>query len=355
MRNFKTKQEIKLAENKIEISGRILEIQRMSTEDGPGIRTSIFMKGCGLECTWCHNPESISFKPELQWLKTNCISCNICIDTCSHNALFASENGIEINRDNCTACGECVEECPSAALEMLGNDTDVQVLVEEVLKDRAFYEKSNGGVTVSGGEPALQSDFVVEFLKMLKQEGIHTAIDTCGFSSKESYEKILPFTDLVLFDIKEIDTKKHKEYTGKSNEKIFENLLYISQYMKNNKKELWIRTPIIPETTATDENMMGIGRFIAENHIYTTKWELCAFNNLCNDKYERLGRKWDFKKFDLFESETLEHFTKLAKKSGVNPDIVFSSGSVKTKAQLETNKNNEPKPVDYCRITGLLD
>ena len=340
-----------MPENNIKISGKILEIQRMSTEDGPGIRTSIFMKGCGLKCTWCHNPESISFKSELQWMKTNCISCKICIDTCSNNALFASENGIVINRDNCTACGECVEECPSAAMEMLGQDKGVDELLEEVLKDRSFYEKSKGGVTLSGGEPALQANFTAELLKKLKQEGIHTAIDTCGFSSKESYEKILPYADLILFDIKEIEPKKHEEFTGKSNERIFDNLMYISEYSKKHKTELWIRTPIIPETTATDENITGIGNFIAENNIHVTKWELCAFNNLCNDKYERLGKKWDFKKYSLLESETLDHFTKLAKKSDVNPEIVISSGSVKTEEQLETHKNNEPKPIDYCKIT----
>lgn len=337
------------------ISGKILEIQRMSTEDGPGIRTSIFMKGCGLSCTWCHNPESISFKSELQWMKTNCISCNICIDTCTHNALSSIENEIIIDRNNCIACGECVEECPSAALEMLGQDVEVEELVQEVLKDRTYFEKSNGGVTVSGGEPALQANFVVDFLKRLKQEGIHTAIDTCGFSSKESYKKIMPYADLVLFDIKEINSKKHKEFTGKANEKIFDNLKCISDYAENNKMELWIRTPLIPEATATNVNIVGIGNFIAKNKIHAAKWELCSFNNLCNDKYERLGKKWDFKKYGLFESEALEHYTKLAKDSGVNPDIIISSGSTKVDEIQEVNKNNEPKPVDYCKITGLLD
>jgi len=308
-----------------------------------------------LNCSWCHNPESISFKPELQWLKANCIACKICIDTCPNNALSDSENGIVIDRDICKACGECVEECPSGALEMLGQEVGVDELVEEVLKDRSFYEKSNGGITISGGEPALQADFVAEFSEKLKHEGIHTALDTCGFSSKESYEKILPYIDLVLFDIKEINSQKHKEFTGKSNERIFENLLYISEFIKNSNKELWIRTPIIPEATATDENITGIGNFIAENNIHLAKWELCAFNNLCNDKYERLGKKWDFKKFGLIESETLEHFTKLAKNSGVNPEIIINSGSVKIKEEEKINKNNEPKPIDYCKITGLLD
>ena len=344
-----------MSENNTSIRGKILEIQRMSTEDGPGIRTSVFMKGCGLECSWCHNPESISFKSELQWLKTSCISCQICVGTCTHNALSSNENDILINRDNCILCGECVEECPSAALEILGKDTELNELTEEVLKDRAYFEKSGGGVTVSGGEPALQADFTSNFLKKLKQAGIHTAIDTCGFSSKQSYEKILPYVDLVLFDIKEINSDKHKEFTGKSNKQIFENLLFISEYIKNNDKELWIRTPVIPDATAKDENITGIGKFIAKNSIHTTKWELCAFNNLCNDKYERLGKKWDFKKYDLLEAETLMHFTEVAKKSGINPEIVISSGSIKAEKIYEKDNNKEPVPVDYCKITGLLD
>jgi pyruvate formate lyase activating enzyme len=347
--------EKKLAKENNEIKAKILEIQRMSTEDGPGIRTSIFMKGCGLNCTWCHNPESIAFKSELQWLKTNCISCNICIETCTYDALSSSKNEIIINRGKCTACGECVEECPSAALEILGQEATVDELVKEVLKDRVYFEKSNGGVTISGGEPALQADFVVEVLKKLKQEGIHTAIDTCGFSSKESYEKILPYADLILFDMKEIDSKKHKEFTGKPNERIFENLHYISEYSKTNKTELWIRTPIIPDATATDDNISGIGKFIAKNSINASKWELCAFNNLCNDKYERLGRQWEFKKYGLLESETLVHFTELAKQSGINAELVVNSGSVKIDEPLKFNFSNEPKPVDYCKITGLID
>jgi len=345
-----------LSENNNTAKGKILEIQRMSTEDGPGIRTTVFMKGCSLECTWCHNPESISFKSELQWMKTSCISCKICVSTCVHNALSSIETEILINRNNCIVCGECVEECPSAALEILGNDTELNELTEEVLKDRAYFEKSGGGVTVSGGEPALQADFTSEFLKKIKQAGIHTAIDTCGFSSKASYEKILPYVDLVLFDIKEINPDKHKLYTGKSNKKIFENLLFISEYIKNNNKELWIRTPIIPDATAKDENIEGIGKFIAENTINATVWELCAFNNLCNDKYERLYKVWKYKNNDLLEAETLLHFTELAKKTGVNPNIVISSGSLKTEnIYNNSNENDEPVPVDYCKITSLSD
>ncbi|OQY02676.1 MAG: hypothetical protein B6I20_06735 [Bacteroidetes bacterium 4572_117] len=352
---FEPKHLIKLSKNNINIKGKILEIQRMSTEDGPGIRTSVFMKGCGLSCTWCHNPESISFKPELQWLKPNCISCKICINTCSYNGLSLTENGMQINRDNCIACGECAEECPSAALEILGQDTGVDELVEEVLKDRSYFEKSNGGVTVSGGEPALQTDFTFELLKKLKGKGIHTAIDTCGFSSKESYKKILQYTDLVLFDIKLIDPGKHTEFTGKSNKLILENLLYVSEYVKNSNKKLWVRTPIIPDATATDENITGIGKFIAANSIQATKWELCAFNNLCNDKYERLGKIWDFENYKLLEPSVMEHLLALAKKSGVNPEIIESTGSLKAEKQYKTDKSNEPAPVDYCKITGLLD
>ena len=327
----------------------------MSTEDGPGIRTSIFMKGCSLKCTWCHNPESISFKPELQWLNANCISCKICINTCTNNALTFSEKGIEINRNICTVCGECTEECPTGALEIIGTDYEVDELIKEVIKDREYFEKSNGGVTVSGGEPALQATFTGELLKKLKQENIHTAFDTCGFSSWESYKKILPHTDLVLFDIKEINPEKHKEFTGESNNKIFDNLLFISEYTKNNDTELWIRTPLIPDATASDENIKGIGELIIDNSLNITRWELCAFNNLCNDKYLRLGNKWKFENYKLLKQETLDYFTNIAKESGVNPEIIIGTGSVQADKPFETKNINEPAPVDYCKITGLYD
>ncbi len=347
---------LKMAENKT-IKGRLLEIQRMSTEDGPGIRTTIFLKGCSLRCSWCHNPESISPKPQIQWLSANCIGCQLCVEACPNHTLSYRNHQIVIDRNLCRSCGICVEECPTGALELMGQDVSVEQVVQEVLKDKAYFEKSGGGITVSGGEPALQAVFVAEFLKKMKDNGIHTALDTCGLVPAAAYEKILPYTDLLLYDIKEINSSKHKEFTGSGNEKILNNLLTISEWIKihGTPKELWIRTPIIPDATATEENIAGIGKFLAENDLQPDRWELCAFNNLCNDKYLRLGRKWTFEKYGLMKADDLDYLTAIARRSGVDPEVVVWTGSSKSEEEITVKKGNEPKPVDYCRITGLTE
>ena len=342
-------------ENTIKV--RLLEIQRMSTEDGPGIRTTVFLKGCSLHCSWCHNPESISPKPQLQWLKSNCIGGQLCVAACPNNTLSYIDNQIVIDRNICEACGICVEECPSGALEIMGKEITVEEVVQEVLKDRGYFEKSGGGITVSGGEPTLQADFVAAFLKKMKENGIHTALDTCGVAPSDAYEKVLPYTDLLLYDLKEIDSEKHRKFTGSPNEKVFNNLLTISEWMKihGKPKELWIRTPVIPNATDTEENITGIGKLLSENSIHPDRWELCAFNNLCNDKYLRLGTRWTFEKYDLLEAEKLDYLTEIARNSGVGSERVLWTGSAKTKEEIVKNTDNEPRPVDYCRITGLPD
>jgi len=340
------------------IYASLLEIQRMSTEDGPGIRTTVFLKGCTLHCSWCHNPESISPKPQLQWLQTNCMGCRLCVAACPNKTLSYVDNQIVIDRKLCEACGLCVEECPTGALQLMGQEVTVEEVVREVLKDKAYFEKSGGGVTVSGGEPTLQANFTAEFLKRMKENGIHTALDTCGVAPPAAYEKVLPYTDLLLYDIKEIDSEKHRKFTGSPNEKVLNNLLTISEWMKIHGKPeaLWIRTPIIPDATDTEENIAGIGKFLAKNNLHPNRWELCAFNNLCNDKYLRLGKRWAFEKYDLLEAEKLDHLTQTAKNSLVaNGTEVLWTGSAKTKETVISKTGKEPRPVDYCRITGLPD
>jgi len=340
------------------ISARLLEIQRMSTEDGPGIRTTVFLKGCTLHCSWCHNPESISPRPQLQWIQTHCMGCQLCVAACPNKTLSYVDNQIMIDRSLCETCGICVEECPTGALEIIGKEVTVNEVVQEVLKDKVYFEKSGGGVTVSGGEPAMQADFVAEFLRKMKENGIHTAVDTCGMTAPSAYEKILPYTDLLLYDIKEIDSEKHRKFTGSPNEKILNNLLTVSEWMKIHgiPAALWIRTPVIPDATDTEKNIAGIGKFIAENNLHPDRWELCAFNNLCNDKYLRLGTRWYFEPYDLLDAQKLDHLTAMAKKyAGTNSTEILWTGSAKTKEKVISKKTNEPNPVDYCRITGLPD
>jgi len=329
------------------LTATVLNIQRMSTEDGPGIRTTVFFKGCGLSCQWCHNPESISMKPQVQWVETRCIGCRTCIKVCPENALSADPQGIAINRERCTGCGICAEECPSTAMELLGKRWELDELINEVEKDRAYFESSGGGITASGGDPTMQVNFVQAFLKGCRTRGMHTALDTCGLCAQKSLDALLPHADLVLYDLKLMDPKLHERFTGHTNERIQENLLRIRDHINSHKgvPELWIRTPLIPDATATDENILAIGRFIAENlNGVVRRWELCSFNNLCRDKYRRLGIDWAFKESKLLEREFLDAITKTARESGVDPGIVSWSGATRVTVEDIEAAEADSKP-----------
>jgi pyruvate formate lyase activating enzyme len=320
--------------------GTILEIIRMSTEDGPGLRTTVFFKGCSLNCTWCHNPESINLKPQIQWLGTNCIGCGICVQTCPECALARKDNRIIINRTICTGCGLCTEACPSTAMELLGKKWHIQNLAAELIKDHVYFEQSGGGVTLSGGEAARQNYFCFALLKELRVRGIQTALDTCGQVSRDVLKSLLPYVDILLYDLKEIDPEKHKAFTGSGNEKILANAVFAAGYKKNHifPKTIWIRTPVIPDATDTTENIRGIGEFIKANlQGAVTRWELCAFNNLCRGKYTRLGLDWPYAEKELLERSKMEELTQVAK-SVVTPSIVCWSGSTR----LESDANQKP-------------
>jgi pyruvate formate lyase activating enzyme len=307
----------------------LFEIQRLSTEDGPGIRTTVFFKGCSLACAWCHNPESISPRPQLHWIASRCIGCGTCGTVCPEDALKRTADGVAIDRTRCTACGACAAECPSTAMEIIGTRWHLDALVHEVLKDQAYFVSSGGGVTAGGGEPGLQAPFLSAFLQALKQANIHTAVDTCGCYPAQTLDAFLPFTDLVLYDVKEIDPERHRNFTGRGNTQILDNLRTIGARMVSGAapQELWIRTPVIPQATATEANIAGIGQWIAA-HLKGTvaRWELCAFNNLCRDKYLRLDRDWPYQSQPLMSLDALEHLADVARRSGVDPAIVHWSG-----------------------------
>ncbi len=310
-------------------SGTILSIQRMSTEDGPGLRTTVFFKGCSLECRWCQNPESISPKIEIVWHDWKCIGAGRCEAVCREHAIHREGGKVAIDLSRCTVCGECTEECPTTALELLGSHWCLDDLVAEVAKDRSYFEVSGGGVTVSGGEPALQSSFVATFLERCRALGLRTALDTCGMCSAASLERVASCADLVLYDLKEIDAERHARFTGQSNAKILANLIELGERMRHSPDaaELWIRTPLIPGATATDENIQGIGAFLFRNlGDLASRWELCAFNHLPRDKYRRLGLTWDYEHTELLTQGELRHFAEVARTSGVNPEIVVATG-----------------------------
>lgn len=334
----------------------ILQIQRMSTEDGPGIRTTVFFKGCSLNCLWCQNPESISMKPEIQWMGTRCIGCLTCVHVCPKGALSAGDAGIVIDRTLCDRCGLCTEKCPSTAMDLIGREWSLGDLADEVQKDRVYFEKSGGGITLSGGEPAMQGQFAADFLAEMHRRGIHTALDTCGHCSRSTLEILLPHTDLVLYDIKDIDPERHRRFTGSSNERILENSIFVARHMEERGRpgSLWIRTPVIPDATAREENIRGIGRFIADNlHPAVQRWELCSFNTLCRDKYVRLNREWFFRDHDSLTEEFMERIAAVARDSGIDPALVHWSGPTKFESAPEPEGEAEPASKKVEKRIGM--
>ena len=297
-----------------ELTGRIFDIQRHSTEDGPGIRTTVFFKGCVMHCPWCHNPESIKARPELVWYGSKCIGAGHCIDACPKDALSISESGISIDRSKCDSCGKCVLVCPSDALEILGERYTVDDVAVKILREKVFYEKSGGGVTVSGGEPALQAPFVMALAKVLQEAGVHLAMETCAGIKWDILELIVNLVDLVLIDLKIMDEDTHLKTLGIPLELVLENTQKIAKL----GKPIWVRTPIIPGYTDNDENIRKIARFIKENLPTVERYEILAFNNLCSSKYERLGRDWELETAEQITENQMELFADVARMEGLN-------------------------------------
>ncbi|MBW2523651.1 MAG: glycyl-radical enzyme activating protein [Deltaproteobacteria bacterium] len=309
--------------------GRVLNIQRMSTDDGPGIRTTVFLKGCSLACTWCHNPESIAAQPEIVWRSEPCIGCRSCIEACPEGARSLDERGAQVAADRCRTCGTCADECPTAAIEVAGVEWTVNDLFREIGKDRAYFRASGGGVTLSGGEPLMQPRFAQRLLERCHDDGLHTALDTCGLCGREALLRVLPACDLVLYDLKEMDDGRHRELTGQSNRRVLDNLVTVASWLRDHGDggALWIRTPLVPGATAREDNLLAIGEFIAgEIDGSVERWELCAFNNLCEDKYRRLGATWAFADTPMLTDAELARFAEVARGSGVDPARVHAGG-----------------------------
>ncbi|MBN2310339.1 MAG: glycyl-radical enzyme activating protein [Candidatus Hydrogenedentes bacterium] len=236
------------------LRGVVFDIQRMSIHDGPGIRTTVFLKGCPLECFWCHNPEGRSTRRQLAFTPALCIGCGFCFTHCPNDVHVVVDGAHTMERERCTECFACVEECYSNALEVIGREQSVAEVLAEVEKDRPFYDESNGGMTLSGGEPLAQFPFAEGLLAGARARGLHTCVETSGFVRQEHLKALIPLVDLFLYDYKETDPERHREYTGQSNEQIIENLRMLDEH----GAALILRCPIVPEVNLRDDHLQGI-------------------------------------------------------------------------------------------------
>ncbi len=295
-----------------EIRARVFKVESLNTHNGPGYRTVIYLKGCPLNCNWCHNPEGISPQKEI-WVNHNkCIGCLSCIKVCPIEALSHVNKRIEVDRKKCEGCYSCAEACPSTAIEKIGEDLSVSEVFERLLRDKPFLEASGGGVTLTGGEPGTAPEFVSRLFQKCREEGIHTAFDTSGFISEKALEMIIPHTDLVFFDLKVMDEKIAVELTGQGTLRIIDSLNWIKSYIfANGKPELQFRTPVIPGATDSDENLGAIAQLIRENYAaICQEWELNLFNDICEDKYRKLNKEWIFKvsRMSALDYQRIEEF-----------------------------------------------
>lgn len=262
----------------------IIEIKRFAVHDGNGIRTTVFLKGCPLKCVWCHNPESISPKTQLAYYAHKCVVCGMCEKVCPGGAHTISEGIHSFDRSLCTSCGKCTELCLGEALKLYGKEYTAGELLPVLTEDRDFYESSGGGVTLSGGECLLQADFCGELLKLLKKENINTAVDTCGFVSRETLAGVMPYTDMFLYDVKAFDEDVHIKCTGQSNKIILENLKYLDRC----GKKIEIRIPYVPEYNSGEINKIFEFLRDFENIV---KIRVLAYHNYAGSKYEALLAK----------------------------------------------------------------
>ncbi len=268
----------------------LFDIQRFSIHDGPGIRTTLFFKGCPLRCKWCQNPESHRSHKEMAFFKEKCVACFACKDVCPKDAILKMEE-IRIDFDRCDACGKCVSACPNRAVRCLGREWAAAPLLKEVMKDNDFFDDSHGGITLSGGEPTARTDFLKEFLPLVKGEGIHVNMETSGMFNWEKTAPLLSFMDMIFYDLKLMDKETHRRYTGVDNGIILENFRRLSPFFKG----LTPRMPLIPTINDNARNIIQTAGFLRENNLPVI--HLLPYNRLGIAKLSRL--RSDFKPLDL--------------------------------------------------------
>ena len=294
----------------------IFNIQKFSTHDGDGVRTTIFFKGCPLRCMWCHNPESQHYYKELIFHQHKCNACGRCVAKCKQGANSIVDGKIVFDRSKCTACGVCTDWCITEARELAGKEYTVDALVKEAMKDKIFYEQSGGGVTLSGGEvmASQHMDYVEEVCRKLHENGVSVFIDTSGYTDYENLKRILPYVDVFLYDIKVMDPEDHKKYIGVDNSLILENLKKLS----DEGAGLYIRLPIIQQVNATDEHIESVIHFLKENNIHARQVNLLPYHDIGKGKYASLDMEYHDDEMSVPVSELMEHFKSMFEEQGFN-------------------------------------
>lgn len=299
------------------ITGTVTEIQRFSLNDGPGIRTTVFLKGCNMRCTWCHNPETLCRTPELLFSPSKCIGCGMCFEVCPESAHTVIDGEHTVDRERCINCLKCTKVCFADACVACGTEMTAEDVIKEVRQDMAYYRQSGGGITLSGGEVLCQSDFAAELLGKCKAGNIHTAIETNMSLPFETVKKVLSFTDFVMCDIKLFDDELHKQYTGISNKTVLENISKLNE----TGIPFIVRTPIIPEVTDTDGNISAIAEYI-KGFKNMQRYELLNFNPLGASKYGQLSKDSPFAAARPLSADRMGELKALAEKSNITVKAV---------------------------------
>ena len=297
-------------------TGTIFDIRAFSLHDGPGIRTAVFFKGCPLRCAWSHNPESQRRQPELMLHPRRCIGCQTCVEACPQSAIRMLHGAPVTQREICQACGACVDVCYADSRQIAGRAYTVAEVMAVVERERLFAEASGGGVAFSGGEPLMQVKFLLALLQAAKQAGLHTAVDTCGYAPWRAFERILPFTDVFLYDLKLMDSESHRRYTGVSNERILDNLRRLSRM----GRPLILRVPLIPGVNDSQQELQALGAFAA-GLPSLQRIDLLPYHNSAESKYHGLGRDYPLPEISTPSEQHMQASAGLLQEAGLNVQI----------------------------------